>query len=151
MIAIVTYLLIVMLGTYGLIIVVEFAFSKNAKQFLIQLAFLFIVVVLLNFTTDFPQIRRSFGGTSPLIAIGIMFLCVAFGITARYVFYLKGEFSWRALAKPLVISPIVLLPLVGSVQASADLQTIQVISLAILSFQNGFFWVTVLERATQDT
>ncbi|MCI5157679.1 MAG: hypothetical protein D3906_04425 [Candidatus Electrothrix sp. AUS1_2] len=75
-----------------------------------------------------------------------MFLCTMLGIMAHYVFYLKGKFSWRAFLKPLVISPIVFLPLVGSVQSLTGLEPMQMISFAILAFQNGFFWKEVFGR-----
>jgi hypothetical protein len=61
---------------------------------------------------------------------------------------LKGTFSWPDLLKPLCISPIVLLPLIGSVQGMKGLESMQVISFALLAFQNGFFWQVVLERAS---
>jgi hypothetical protein len=45
------------------------------------------------------------------------------------------------------ISPILLLPLIGSIQAVKSLEAIQVASFALLAFQNGFFWQVVLQRA----
>ena len=48
-------------------------------------------------------------------------------------------------AEPLCISPILLFPLFGSVQGAEDLQPMQVVSFALLAFQNGFFWQVVLQ------
>ena len=53
-------------------------------------------------------------GSSPTLVILIMFLCILLGIGARYIFYLQRNFSWLDFAKPLCISPILLLPLIGS-------------------------------------
>jgi len=80
------------------------------------------------------------------MAIIIMFVGILLGTVARYIFYLKSKFSWLEFAKPLCISPILLLPLVGSVQGVKDLQPMQVVCFALLAFQNGFFWQVVLER-----
>jgi hypothetical protein len=77
-----------------------------------------------------------------------MFLATLLGIAARYAFYLpRGRFSWLDFLKPISISPIVLLPLLGSVTGSGSLKDIQVLSFAFLAFQNGFFWQAVLEAA----
>jgi hypothetical protein len=76
-----------------------------------------------------------------------MFGGILSGIVARHIFYLSKAFSWLDLLKPLCISPIVLLPLMGSVQGMKELEAIQVVSFALLAFQNGFFWEVILERA----
>jgi uncharacterized membrane protein YesL len=109
---------------------------------------LLAIVLLLNLMTGFPasSTRQAFGGTPPLLAIALMFIGVLSGIAATYIFNLSGVFSWRDFARPLVASPIVLLPLIGSVQG-AELEPIQLVSFTILAFQNGFFWQQVLKDA----
>jgi hypothetical protein len=69
-----------------------------------------------------------------------LYLCAA-------VYLQKEQFSWLDLLKPVTISPIVLLPLMGSVQGVGELKEIQVVSFGLLAFQNGFFWQAVLEGA----
>jgi hypothetical protein len=76
-----------------------------------------------------------------------MFAAILLGVAARYIFFLQGSFSWLDFAKPLCISPILLLPLIGSIQAVKSLEVMQVVSFALLAFQNGFFWQAVLQRA----
>ncbi|MEL7344525.1 MAG: hypothetical protein AAFN59_06650 [Pseudomonadota bacterium] len=83
------------------------------------------------------------GGFSVLVAVGVMFLAICLGIAARYVFEAETGFDWFALLRPLVISPILLLPLIGTLD-NGELQPLQLISLAVLSFQNGFFWQKVM-------
>ena len=144
---IITYTLLVAIGSYGLIIVVELLIFRGVKRFVIQTLILFGVAFLLNVTTGFPATKQAFGGASPVLAIGIMFVCTLLGIGAHYFFYLREKFSWRSFVKPLVISPIVLLPLMGSVQGTSNVESIQLISFGFLAFQNGFFWKEVLERA----
>jgi hypothetical protein len=144
---IITYLLMIFLVLFGIFSIIEFIISRAVKRFVIQVVILLGVIVALRVTTGFPAARVAFGGVSPITAIGIMFICTFLGIAAHYFFYLKGRFSWRTFLKPLVTSPIVLLPLIGSVQGTSDIESIQLISFGFLSFQNGFFWKAVFEHA----
>ena len=146
----ITYLLIASLATYGLIILTELLVLGGVKRFLLEAAVLAAVVILLGTTTGFPATRRAFGGASPTLAIAVMFVCTLLGVAAHYFFYLRSAFIWRSLLKPMCITPIVLLPLLGSVQATASLEPIQLVSLSFLAFQNGFFWKVVIERASRD-
>src|SRR5258708_2241252 len=69
--------------------------------------------------------KIAFGSSiAPELVLGIMFVCVIFGIAATYIFNLTSRFSWLDLLRPMVISPLVLLPLVGSIQG-AQLEPIQ--------------------------
>ncbi|CAK8711222.1 hypothetical protein KKHLCK_00215 [Candidatus Electrothrix laxa] len=144
----ITILLLLFSGLYLLLLVVEGIITRSGKRILVEALLLGIFLVLLHWMTGFPASlsRQAFGGVSPLTAIGLMFVCTMLGIMAHYIFYLKGKFSWQEFLKPLVISPIVFLPLVGSVQSLTGLESVQMISFAILAFQNGFFWKEVFGR-----
>jgi hypothetical protein len=144
---IVTYLLIIFLGLFALIIIIELIIFRDIKKFVYQTVILVAVIVFLKLTAGFPATRVAFGGVSPVIAIGIMLVCTLFGVAAHYIYYMEGKFIWRTFLKPLVISPIVLLPLIGSVQGSPGLEPVQMISFGVLAFQNGFFWKEVFEHA----
>jgi len=143
----ITYLLLIFFTLFGIFIIVEFITSRAVKRFVIQFAAILFLVLLLRATTGFPVTRIAFGGLSPLTAIIIMFVGTLVGIAAHYFFYLRGKFSWRKFLKPFFISPIVLLPLIGSVQQTSEIEIIQLISFGVLSFQNGFFWKEVFEHA----
>ena len=144
----ITALLLLFSGLYLILLLIEGIITRSGKRVLIEAVLLCAFLFLLNRITGFPapSSQQAFGGVSPLTAIGLMFVCTMLGIMAHYVFYLRGKFSWRAFLKPLVISPIVFLPLVGSVQSLTGLEPIQMISFAILAFQNGFFWKEVFGR-----
>ena len=144
----ITNLLLLLSGLYFILLLVEGISTRSVKNGLIEGLLLAGFLLLLNRITGFPapSSQQAFGGVSPLTAIGLMFLCTMLGIMAHYVFYLKGKFSWPEFLKPLVISPIVFLPLVGSVQSLTGLESVQMISFAILAFQNGFFWKEVFGR-----
>lgn len=146
---IINWLLLLFIVIYLLILAGEWILSRSFKKILPELLPLFGFVLLLYLTTGFPTApsRQSFGGgISPLAALGLMFVCAILGIMAHYIFYLKGKFSWKNFLKPLVVSPIVLLPLIGTVQGVSGLESIQMITFAILAFQNGFFWKEVLSN-----
>lgn len=130
-------------------ILVEFALTRRITRFFAELGALVALVLFALLLTNSVTGRVAFGhGTSPLGTVGWMLAATLLGIASRYVFYLqKGHFSWLDLVKPMAISPIVLLPLLGSVQTAGELKDLQVVSFAFIAFQNGFFWQTVLEVA----
>ncbi|MEK7396936.1 MAG: hypothetical protein AAB116_08375 [Candidatus Poribacteria bacterium] len=147
----ITYMILAFMALYGLIILIEFIITRAVKRFFYQILPIVGFIVVLSITTDFPSAsnRIAFGGgVSPTASIGIMFVGVILGMVASLFYGLrdKEKFSWKLL-KPLFISPIVLLPLIGSVQGTSNLEPIQLISFGILAFQNGFFWKVVFERA----
>lgn len=143
----ITYTLLFFMGLYAIAILIDLMINRSWKYFIIEASILIIVIIVLYLTTGFPTtIRQPFGGISPVLAIAIMFVCTILGIASRYFFYQKGNFSWRSFLKPMFISPIVLLPLLGSVQGVSSFESIQLISFGILAFQNGFFWNAVLEH-----
>ena len=134
---------------YLAVITLEFAMRKNWRRLFVEVcAFTFVVVVLLLVNSAGTG-RIAFGSSSsPLGTVIILFVATTLGIAARYVFYLKDDlFSWLDFLKPLCISPIVLLPLIGGLQGNGEINTMQVVSLALLAFQNGFFWQAVLAGA----
>jgi hypothetical protein len=136
-------------AVYIAVIILELVLTRRVRRFVGELLVLVCLVILDALITNAVVGHVAFGaGTSPTATVLVMFIGVVLGIAARYVFYLKEAFSWPDLLKPLCISPIVLLPLISSVQAVKDLEPIQVISFALLAFQNGFFWQVVLERAS---
>ena len=159
-----TYSIMLFLALFELLTVIDLILQRSVGLFALRTAGVVLAVLLLNLTTGFPDMtyrqsfgdcasptdmtyRQSFGGcASPLMAVALMFIGVLLGIAATYIFHLKRAFSWRDFARPLVVSPIVLLPLIGSLQG-ASLEPIQVACFSILAFQNGFFWQQVLRDA----
>ena len=150
---IITYVIAACVAIYALVLVGDLTRTRPAKRVLLEGFALLVVVVVLYVATGFPMPsgRQAFGGLGPLPAIGLMFVCVLLGMAAQYVFYLRGPFSWLSFAKPLCVSPIVLLPLLGTLEGVSRVESIQLISFCVLAFQNGFFWMVVFERAKTET
>lgn len=134
-------------AAYLLVIVIEWWTTRRVKRFLLELVPLAGLVLLDVCIASYRAGYITFGpdGLS-LSTIGVMFFSIALGVSARYIFYLRGSFSWLDFAKPLCISPILLIPLIGSLQSVKTLEPTQIVSFALLAFQNGFFWQSVLQR-----
>src|SRR5688500_13765809 len=61
----------------------------------------------------------AFGGTFPVLwSVLIMFIGVVLGTIANYIWIKPSSFSWLDFLRPVVISPLILLPLIGSLQGS---------------------------------
>jgi hypothetical protein len=148
--ALINYALIACLAIALLLAVLDHVRRPSWHRFLIYVLGLGVIAGALFLTTGFPfpSSRRAFGGggASQLLALALMFVGMVLGIAATYVFNLTGTFSWRDLARPLVVSPLVLLPLIGSLQG-ANLEPVQLVCFTVLAFQNGFFWQQVLRDA----
>jgi hypothetical protein len=154
--ALINYALIACLAIALLLAVLDHVRHPSWRRLLIYVLGLGVIAVALFLTTGFPfpSSRQAFGaaregpsgGASPVLALALMFVGVVLGIAATYVFNLTGAFSWRDLARPLVVSPLVLLPLIGSLQG-ANLEPVQLVCFTVLAFQNGFFWQQVFRDA----
>jgi hypothetical protein len=119
----------------------------QAQALLLELLPLGALVVVSVLIASETKGYLAFGaGTSPTIVILIMFAGVLLGLRRPMHLLPASEVFVVDFAEPLWVSPILLLPLIGSVQGAEDLQAMQMVSFALLAFQNGFFWQVVLER-----
>jgi|SRR5579872_3630656 len=139
----------VCMAIYMAAILVELWGRRQWRRFALELGALLSVAALALLVNNAVSGRVSFGeGSSQAGTMGIMFAATVCGIAARFIFYLQeGEFSWLSFFKPMAISPMVLLPLIGSVQTMGEIHGMQVVSFAVLAFQNGFFWETALRSS----
>jgi hypothetical protein len=136
-----------------LLALIDYIRRRSWPRLLIYIVALLAIALALRITTGFPfpTSRQTFGGgASPLVAVSLMFVGVILGIAATYVFNMTGAFSWHDFTRPLVVSPLVLLPLIGSLQG-ASLEPVQLVCFTVLAFQNGFFWQQVLRDAKPAT
>lgn len=143
----------VCIAAYVVAITIELTLTRQYKRFLLELAAVVLAVCCAVLLTHASTGRVAFGeGIAPVWGTAIMFIATMCGTVVRYIFYLqKGQFAWLDCCKPLAITPIILLPLIGSVQGAGHLNTMQSISFAFLAFQNGFFWQAVIEKARPTT
>ena len=84
--------------------------------------------------------------------VALLFLAMSLGMAAQYFFFKpeRSRFRWARLAKPFFASPIVFIPLVGTLPAD-DLSllpfSLSKLMLLLVAFQNGFFWKTFFDSA----
>jgi len=146
---IINYLLVLSIGCYMILIIVDLARKKSSRHTTIELISLTAFTIYLNHTIGFPIPKQSFGSITPVFAVLIMFGCILLGMMARYIFYYK-KFKLKSFLRPLVISPIILLPLIGTIQGITKFETVQLFSFGILSFQNGFFWKEIFDKISEN-
>jgi hypothetical protein len=148
----VTYALALFMAIYAIVLAVDLFRRRDFRRTILQAVALAVAFLVLHLTVGFPTPVRAFGGASPVVTVAATFVCVVLGIAADVVYRLgDAPFSWLAALRPLVISPIVLLPLLGTIPKAGEVGSLQLICFAILGFQNGFFWRVVLERAKPKT
>ena len=87
----ITYVLIVCMAAYGIVLLIDGITAQTMKSVFLQTAGLGGVFLLLHITVDFPTPRRTFGGMMPAGVVALMLGCTTLGIAAHYVFYLENK------------------------------------------------------------
>jgi membrane protein DedA with SNARE-associated domain len=143
----------VSLALYLIVGVVDFARHRRVRGFVLDLSLVAVGAIAFNSPLASydraPAGGQAFGeqnGLSPVAAIALMYVAILLGISARYFHGQRSAFKLSLLLRPLCLSPIVLLPMVGSAPADHPVAPIQLLSLCILAFQNGFFSREMLDR-----
>ena len=115
----------------------------------IQLAALLLALAVLRSQTGFPDSALVPFGAAFGLGVGwtilLMGACLVLGMIANYVYFLS-TFSWREFLRPLCISPLLLVPLIGATGDSDQIGLVRAVSLCLVSFQSGFFWRSVFTR-----
>lgn len=145
--ALITYTLLIAFVLSAFLAAYDGWIKREKARSGLEMSLLVAAFLMLRWQTGFPAIRESFSSTPTAAVVGVMFICVVLGTVANYMFYLKASFSWRSLVRPIVVSPLVLLPLLGTLEGHPQVETVQLIWFALLAFQNGFFWRIVFDHA----
>lgn len=132
---------------FGLFVIIDFFQKKNFKRLLIEItvAIVLLAVIYLTGRNDGLIPFGEESAPNPLPMIFLLLFFVVIGMIANYFFHLQAPFSWLTFIKPIFISPIVLLPIIGAIDYE-NLGPIQQVSLAFLAFQNGFFWKEIYNK-----
>ena len=118
----ITLAVIASMALLELLFVLDWLRSGGVRRLISGTIGIIVAAIILHLATGFPGVTRrvAFGaGWSPELVLGFMLLAVVAGIFGHYILHWRGAFSWGSLARPLVASPIVLLPLIGSLQGAA--------------------------------
>lgn len=116
--------------------------------FFLVLSFLYL---LFGFPFPTPGLQSFGGGVSPIIGVCIIEVGVILGIVAELINRKPRKPAPIEILQPILASPIVLLPLYGTIHTLPKLQSKQIIWLVLLGFQNGWFWKTVIEKVKPKT
>lgn len=139
------YLLLTAFVLYGLFLLLEVFKNRAFKPFIVQLILLMGLAITLYFAYNFPFPRRSFGSVDSPYVMALMLLFIVLGIASNYLFF-NQSFVLRDFLRPILISPILLIPLYTLVSGNPSHESMKVIWLCLLAYQNGFFWKTMFEK-----
>ena len=138
---------------FTFIILIEWIRSREIKILLLQFILLIILIAIISIITSFPSTddRVALGNDSiiikPWLTVVSMYFFIIFGMISNYFFHFKAKSDFKLIKflKPIFISPIILLPLIGVMQ-EGKIELMQYVSFLLLSFQNGFFWKEIFNR-----
>jgi hypothetical protein len=146
----------------AILAIMQYYERRVLSRLLIQLATItaFVVGVLYYFGQRKGLAPK--GGNEDhqfLVAVTVLYACVLFGMVAESLYFWFGKtpaqrrtkFDWGTIVKPVVISPIVLIPTVAAFQnANIDLTKLGFPWLMIMltAFEKGFLWKRIFAKET---
>lgn len=133
-----------------LVVLLDSLRTRYFAPVLWQVPLLMAVILFAFYYYRFAGGRIEFGNDqSRAFTVAVIFIASLLGAVANYFFELKSIrfFNWLSLSKPLLITPIIMLPLVGSIQQRSNIEITQILMFGLLAFQNGFFWRAVFLKA----
>ena len=141
----VTVLVSVGIVAFLILICVELMGGASSWETGFEFAATVLFVLLLRWLFGYPFVRQPFSPEVSYAQIGMLFVAIILGMIGDYFFNGKAGFSWPSLLKPIIVSPLVLLPLLGTLSPEANHQ--QFVCVMIVGFQSGFFWRKIVRNA----
>jgi hypothetical protein len=88
----------------------------------------------------------SFGYWDNSVPLTVGTVGAVFGVVGSYLIKQdRAGFDWRGLIKPLLISPMLIIPTVKLVEAAEEQTFMTMLLVFAMSYQNGFFWERVMK------
>ena len=122
----------------------------SIKRLCLEISFLFSYTVALFAWTGFPHSIVAFSEpVSPRFLLALQISIIA-GIIGCQAFEHPSDQKWRwqEILRPVLVAPMLLLPLLGSLDSCGGLNSLQSASFFLLAFQNGFFWRKVFHQVS---
>ncbi|MGY0313541.1 hypothetical protein ACV4QK_16880 [Alteromonas macleodii] len=138
-------ILVISLLLFFLLTVISSFKYKEKGIALFQLIILIVLTSPLVVFYEFPIPKVSFGNAESLKNITLVYFALVAGMIANHLFF-TTKFNFMLMLKPILVSPIVMMPLFSLVENSNEDNSIKLISLIFIAFQNGFFWKSVFEQ-----
>jgi len=142
-----TNILLLVITLYLLYISIKTIREKKLKELLGQVILVCFIVVVLNIFTGFPNTRESFGTGNVEFIVIYAFIAMLLGIVSNY-FYFNHKFCFYTFIRPILVSPMVFIPVLGVITSSSVDTKVQILSICLVAFQNGFFWRSIFEKET---
>ena len=127
--------------------------SPDWLKLILHLIALALYLLLLRLLFGFPALDTEYskGANDGFLALALaMYVCMLAGMAAEYVYHYfdaprskSRKFEIGTFVKPFLVSPLVFMPLAGSLQsANLDLSHFDAPRLMVflVAFENGFLW-----------
>lgn len=96
--------------------------------------------------SPFSRDAIGFGFWDNTVELSIGVLATLSGVFASIAMTSSEEGLTQRIWRPLIVSPLILLPTLELVEDSGDRTLVSLMLLFSVAFQNGFFWQKVLEN-----
>ena len=142
-------LCLIAVAAYALSICYKVLKSANGRfPQLLEFGALTFYVFALHRWTGFPHAQTPF---SPSVGLGFLLalqVAVILGILCSQGYHLEPSkaWAWFDLVRPVMIAPLLLLPLLASLDSCGERSNLQNVSFLLLAFQNGFFWRSLFQK-----
>jgi len=140
-----TSILAIVVVSYFIYLIFDLATTKRYKYNAIQLLVLALFVTFLNIKTGFPFPKVSFGSVSSELTFLLMFVFIIVGMVSNHLFF-NEKLNLGKCLKPILVSPMILLPLYSLIDGIETLESMKTASLCLIAYQNGFFWKVLFEK-----
>lgn len=142
----------------------QYGEQKALSRFLIQLVCITVYIVGILYIFGPRKEPVAKGGDEDqrfVAAVVALYVCVIFGMVAESLYFWfdktpkqrRAEFDWGTIIKPLLVSPIVLIPTVAAFQnANVDLTKLGFPWLMIMltAFEKGFLWKHIFAKTAAE-
>lgn len=163
--------ILVTLSLLGALIFCVWSFFKhrNIKKTVLQLLLLLGLVLTLHVFLGFPNFLVSFTGQTiskgrsdgellenwPMYVVS--YVAMILGMLSQYVYAWltkpQGErptFDWGSFVAPLLVSPIVFVPLFGTLNGGEGVEKSNFM-IVLVAFENGFFFKSYFDQRAKAT
>ena len=125
---------------------IDYRLNKSWVRTIKYYALLVLAILILHFLVDYPSSKISYGGSSSWLIIILSYISMLVGMISQYFFNKDKVFDSMSFLKPFFISPIIYLPMLGVLGNNSSPDKIAILSIMIISFQNGFFWRSIYKN-----
>lgn len=129
---------------YVIYLLYDWISTRRTKVIGLQFGGLILLFLFLRLYFGFPGHKTSFGPETSLLKNILLLICIMLGIISSYVFS-RERFHFLECLRPLLISPIILLPLHTLIEKEHDIDLGRMLTLCLIAYQNGFFWKTIFK------